>query len=68
MVQDDYVRIQSGLKFNFDYRLSLVISIMNVVFFWSTVSPLLFPTAFLIFIVSYWKDKFFLIDNFYKRP
>jgi len=68
VLQADYIRKQSGSEYAFDYRLASLISISWVVFTYSIVTPLLYPISFLIFFVFYWKDKYFLLKNYYKRP
>ena len=68
IVQEEYVQIQSGSKFLFDFRLSTMVSIIYVVFFYAVATPLLYPVSCAMFFVFYWKDKFFLIRNYYVRP
>jgi hypothetical protein len=45
-----------------------MVSIIYVVFFYSVATPLLYPVSCVMFFVFYWKDKFFLIRNYYVRP
>ena len=45
-----------------------MISITWVVFTYSIATPLLYPISMCIFFVFYWKDKYFLLKNYYKKP
>lgn len=62
------MKVQSGLDFQFDFRVSSIISVLYVVFTYSIATPILYPISLAILFVFYWKDKVFLLANFYKKP
>jgi hypothetical protein len=51
-----------------EYRLSNLLTVLVVVFFYSGGQPAFYFVAFLNLLVSYWADKIFIFKNFYKLP
>lgn len=50
-----------------EFRYSNLLTVLAVTFFYSGGMPFLYPVAILFFFISYWLDKYLLL-NYYRKP
>lgn len=67
LVQEDYENINTGNQFMFEFRYSNMLTVLAIAFLYSGGLPVMYPTAFIFFFITYWFDKC-LLFNCYRRP
>ena len=67
LVQADYENINTGSEFMLEFRYSNLLVVLAVAFLYSGGLPIMYPTAFVFFFITYWMDKCLLLSC-YRRP
>jgi len=67
LTQWDYEDVNTGNEFMLEFRYSNVLSILAVIFSYSSAMPILYAFGALFFLITYWIDKW-LLFHYYKKP
>ena len=67
LIQSDYEAVNTGNEFMLEFRYSNILSVMAVIFMYSSAMPILYFFGVFFFFITYWIDKF-LLFNYYKKP
>lgn len=67
VIQEDYEQVNMGNDFMLEFRYANILTILSVVFLYSSGIPILYFFAALFFFITYWIDKCLLLKC-YKKP
>lgn len=67
MAQWDYEDVNTGNEFMLEFRYSNILSILAVIFMYSSSMPILYVFGMVYFFITYWIDKV-LLFRYYKKP
>ena len=67
LIQSDYEDVNTGNEFMLEFRYSNILSILAVIFMYSSSMPLLYIFGVVYFFITYWIDKW-LLFRYYKKP
>ena len=67
IIQEDYEDINTGGRFEIEFRYAAMLFVMGVTFLYSSGMPCLYPIAAAFFFVGYWIDKILLLC-FNRKP
>ena len=67
LMQQDYEDVNTGNEFMLEYRYSNILSILAVIFMYSSGMPILYVFGAFYFFSTYWIDKW-LLFRYYKKP
>lgn len=66
VTQEDYNNLYTGKEYNIAYSYATLHTIIWVTLTFSSAMPILYPIAFLYNLVTYWMDKYLML-NFYRK-
>ncbi len=66
ITQEDYENLYTGKEYNIAYSYATLLVVIFVTLTFSRALPVLYPIAFFYNLVSYWVDKYLML-NFYRR-
>ena len=67
LAQWDYEDVNTGNEFMLEFRYSNILSILAVIFMYSSSMPILYVFGMVYFFITYWIDKV-LLFRYYKKP
>ena len=67
IIQSDYEDVNTGSEFMLEFRYSNILSILAVIFMYSSSMPILYLFGVIYFFITYWIDKA-LLFRYYKKP
>jgi len=67
LIQSDYDSINTGNEFMLEFRYSNILSVLAVIFMYSSSMPILYIFGVFFFFITYWIDKL-LLFHYYKKP